>query len=438
MSDAALTLTGITRRVPRKPAHRGLSSALTQLAHVAGVSDGRVSNDGRAIVDRVDLTLHSGEIALLIGSPGCGKTSLLQIAAGSMPPTAGVVRVNGARESLIDPRCGWHSALTGRENLVLRGLATGLSAPESRRRVERIAHVIEIDGWLDRPVQDLPDAMLIRLAFGALAFLGAQVLLWDDVLEKRDPLFRQKCLALIPVLLREGKAILMATHDVGKAAEISPRTIWMEDGRVRADGATHGVLERYLEPCVSVGPLDPSGGSSAVSRLASVEILDRNGQPTTCIFPGDPITVAIELELTQRVELPYFLVSIAGAFGPIAAASMFHDGARPPFIDGRYRIACTFEHIVLAPQQRFTIRFAVYAADGATVIHPKQVIASFVTGGSAAGCGFFHTLADGRMLGGPPVLANYHWTMPGGIEKAWTSEAMAWGRTTRATIEEHR
>jgi hypothetical protein len=154
-------------------------------------------------------------------------------------------------------------------------------------------------------------------------------------------------------------------------------------------------------------------------------LLDTDGAPATCFFPGDPITIAIEVELTRRVDLPYFLVSLAGAFGPIAAASMFHDGFRPPFIEGRYRIECTFENLILAPRQRFTVRFALYAADATSILLPKQVIATFVTGGSAAGCGFFHELAEGRILGGPPVLADYTWRMPGGIEKAWTSDAMA-------------
>jgi ABC-type polysaccharide/polyol phosphate transport system ATPase subunit len=435
MSEPALTLTGITKRLPNEPARWGLSSRLTQLAYVAGLSPGAISNNGRAVIENVDLTLRSGEIALLVGPPGSGKTTLLRIAAGLMRSTAGVARVDGGSESLIDPKCGWHTALTGRENLVLRGLAAGLPVSESRLRCERIANFVEIDGALDRPVQHYSDVMLARLAFGALVFLGARVLIWDDVLERHDPLFRQKCLALIPTLLGEGKAILMATHDVGKAEEISPRAIWIEEGRVRADGATHEVLGRYLEPRVTIAALDPSGTSTGVSRLAAVALLDMHGQPATCYVPGDPIRVAIELELTRRVELPYFLVSIAGAFGPIAAASMFHDGWRPPFIDGRYRIECTFKNLVLAPKQRFTVRFALYAADGTTIVHPKQVIASFVTGGSAERCGFFHTLAEGRILGGPPVLADYSWSMPGGIEKAWTSETMASQRTTQRAVE---
>jgi hypothetical protein len=167
------------------------------------------------------------------------------------------------------------------------------------------------------------------------------------------------------------------------------------------------------------------GVFAGASRLAAVELLDEHGKPAICYFPGDPITVAIELELKERVESPYFLLSLAGAFGPIVAASMFHDGCRPAFIEGLYRIECTFAKLFLAPRQPFTIRFALYAADGVTIVHPKRVIASFVTGGSAAACGFFNEGAEGRILGAPPILADYCWKMPGGIEKAWTTATIA-------------
>ena len=163
------------------------------------------------------------------------------------------------------------------------------------------------------------------------------------------------------------------------------------------------------------------GGVAGAARLSAVELLDNDGEPATRYLPGDPIRVAIELDVAGRFETPYFLISIAGTFGPIAAASMFHDGFRPPYIEGRYRIECTFDNLVLAPRHHFTVRFALYAADGVTILYPKQVIASFVTGGSAADCGFQHELAGGRILGGPPVLADYSWRMPGGVERSWTS-----------------
>jgi hypothetical protein len=67
----------------------------------------------------------------------------------------------------------------------------------------------------------------------------------------------------------------------------------------------------------------------------------------------------------------------------------------------------------------------LYAADGTTILHPKRVIASFVTSGSASACGFYHERAEGRILGAPPVLANYRWRMPGGIDNAWTTAAIA-------------
>jgi ABC-type polysaccharide/polyol phosphate transport system ATPase subunit len=426
MTEPALVLTGIIKRFPDPPSCHGISSVLKELACAAGLAfPETLPKRGRSVIQSVDLTLSSGEIAILLGPPGCGKTSLLKIAAGLMRPTAGVVHVEGGSSSLIYPKCGLHTALTGRANIILRALMEGLPISEARARCAPIAQFAEIDDLFDRPVREYSEVILARLAFGAMAFLDARVLIWDDVLERCDPTFRQKCLALIPTLLREGKSILMATHDVGKTEEISPRAIWIEEGRVRMDGPSRDVLDRYLEARVKPAPIDPPGVFAGASRLAAVELLDEQGKPATCYLPGDPITVAVELELRRRVEQPYFLLSIAGAFGPIAAASMFHDGCRPASIEGMYRIECTFEKLFLAPRQHFTVRFALYAEDGTTILHPKRVIASFVTGGSAAACGFFHESAEGRILGAPPVLANYRWRMPGGIDKAWTTAAIA-------------
>jgi hypothetical protein len=204
----------------------------------------------------------------------------------------------------------------------------------------------------------------------------------------------------------------MATDDVGKAEEISPRAIWLDEGHVRADGPTRDVLGRFLEPRVSPGPLDPPGDVVG-ARLAAVQLLGEDGAPATAYFPGDPITVAVELELEHRVDLPYFLVSIAGEFGPIASANMFLDGQRPPFVEGRYGLECRFDGLVLAPGQTFTVRLALYAGDGATVVYSKRVIGSFVMGGSAAAAGFLHDKAEGRIRTTGPVLADYSWRLPG-------------------------
>ena len=421
MSSAALSLTAITKSVSDPQSSQGLSAALKDLFRAAGlVSPGALPAKARPVLQGVDLTLERGEIAILLGAPGSGKTALLKIAAGLTRPTDGVVHVEGRSSSLIYPGCGLHTGLTGRENVRLRALMEGLPRSEVKARCASIAKFAELADVFDRPVREYSEVTLARLAFGMMTFLDARVLLWDDVLERCDPTFRQKCLALIPSLLGDGKSILMATHDVGKAEEIGRRAVWIEAGRVRMDGACGDVLDRYLAPRIEPAPPDPPGVFAGPSRLAMVELLDEHGKPATCYFPGDPITVAVELELETRVELPYFLLSIAGEFGPVTAASMFHDGFRPAAIEGRYRIECTFETLVLAPRQCFTVRFALYARDGTTILHPKRVIASFVTGGSAAGCGFFHDKAEGRILGAPPVLVDYRWRMPGGIDRAWS------------------
>src|SRR4051794_2991122 len=134
MPEPALVMTGIVKRFPNEREGRGGSSALKQLAYVAGFGFRPEPKKGRAVIDDVNLTLSAGEIAILVGAPGCGKTSLLKIAAGLMRPSAGAVRVEGRSESLIDPRSGWHTALSAGDNLVLRAVAQGLSMSESRRR----------------------------------------------------------------------------------------------------------------------------------------------------------------------------------------------------------------------------------------------------------------------------------------------------------------
>ena len=111
MPKPALVLTGITKRFAKGPERHGISWKLKKLAHVAGLGPEPEPTNGRAVVDSVNLTLGSGEIAILVGAPGCGKTSLLKIAAGLMRPTAGVLRVEGGSESLIYPKAGWHTSL---------------------------------------------------------------------------------------------------------------------------------------------------------------------------------------------------------------------------------------------------------------------------------------------------------------------------------------
>lgn len=436
MSKPALSLTGIIKRSANSQHGHTFFSALKDALGVA--SRQALRREGPSILQNVDLALHFGEIAILLGAPGCGKTSLLKIGAGLLRPTAGVVRVEGKSSSLIYPGCGFHTALTGRENIILRALVEGVPLSEARARCAFIAQFAELGDLLDRPIREYPDVMLARLAFGAMAFLGARVLIWDDVLERWDPTFRQKCLALIPSLLGEGKAILMATDDVGKVEEISQRAIWIEEGRVRMDGAARDVLASYLKARVNTASTDPPGVFAGASRLATIELLDEHGKAATCYLPGESITIAVELELRERVERPYFLLSIAGAFGPIAAASMFHDGCRPDSVEGLYRIECTFDGLFLAPRQCFSVRFALYAADGTTILHPKRTVATFVTGGSAAGCGFFDERAEGRLLGAPPVLSNYRWRMPGGSDKTWTTTLCQKGTedTTRSEARE--
>src|SRR5262249_51467412 len=155
-----------------------------------------------------------------------------------------------------------------------------------------------------------------------------------------------------------------STSDVGKVEEISPRAAWIQAGRIRMDGPTASVVARYLEPNVSVLPMDRSAPGGASVRLAAVHLLDGRGDPATSYRPGDPIAVVWDLETDDAIELPYLQLGIASDSGPITAANMFVDGHRPRRLAGSARIECRFEAPSLAPRHQFMVRFAMYASDG--------------------------------------------------------------------------
>jgi ABC-type polysaccharide/polyol phosphate transport system ATPase subunit len=420
-SEAPLVLAGVTTGgIDSGPSRAGGARAvIADLVKACGLSStpsskrGGVRDERRAL-DGVDLTIEHGTSVVAIGADA-ETTALLRVVAGLAAPDAGTVRGHDRAAALVDPLGGWHTALTGRRNVVRRALLTGLPTADARARAEQVLEFAELHSLADVPVSAYTRAQQVRLGFSAIAGLCAPLLVWDDDLLDADPVFRAKCIALVADLRtqqsHDGRSTLVATTDMGKAELLGPRTIWLERGQIKRDGPTRDVLLEHCGPHVSLVPVDPPDTTDSTCRLASVALLDAAGRPVESYRPGEPITIAVELELTAAAPQPYFLLSIAGAHGPITEASMFLDGQRPASIEGRYRFECTFEQLVLAPRHRFTVRFAIYAHDQ-TVLYRKRVIASFMTAGSAADVGYTHDGAETRILASTPVVTRYSWRLP--------------------------
>lgn len=194
----------------------------------------------------VSFRLNQGDRLGLVGSNGAGKTTLLRMLAGIYEPVVGRVRVQGSLNALLDPNLGMNMDLTGRENIALRGLYNGLSRPAIRRLEEDVQAFAELADFIDLPVRIYSSGMVIRLGFALATAIRPQVLLMDEWFLAGDAAFMDKARVRLEHLVRGAEILVLSTHQTAIVQEWCTRVFWMDQGRIRDDGAPADVLPRYL------------------------------------------------------------------------------------------------------------------------------------------------------------------------------------------------
>ena len=211
----------------------------------------RIANDvrHRVVVEAlrdVSFYLSSGDRLGLIGTNGAGKTTLLRTLAGIYEPVIGSIRVNGSLNALIDPQLGMNPDMTGRENIMLRGLYNGLDRAAIRRLEEDVCDFAELDDFIELPVRIYSSGMVVRLGFALATAIRPQVLLMDEWFMAGDATFMEKARARLEDMVRGAEILVLSSHQEHVILEWCTRVIWMDQGRIRADGPTAEVLELYL------------------------------------------------------------------------------------------------------------------------------------------------------------------------------------------------
>jgi len=231
------------------PLYHGNARSLkrTMLSSVSGRMGSDAKN--RVVVQALrDVTfrLGSGDRLGLVGGNGAGKTTLLRTLAGIYEPVQGRVRVKGTLNALLDPNLGMNPDLTGRENIVLRGLYTGLDARAIARLEEDVRDFAELGDFIDLPVRIFSSGMVVRLGFALATAIRPQVLLMDEWFLAGDAAFMEKARARLEDMVRGADILILSSHLADVILDWCSRVIWMEQGRIVADGAPAEVLEQYL------------------------------------------------------------------------------------------------------------------------------------------------------------------------------------------------
>ncbi len=289
-------------------------------------------------LDDLNLAIRRGETVGLLGANGSGKSTFLQMVAGTMTPTRGRVEIGGRVAALLELGAGFNPDFTGRENALL---SIRLLAPDETDPAERMRWIedfAEIGHHIDHPVRTYSSGMFVRLAFAVVASVKPDVLLVDEALGVGDAAFQQKCFDYMRSRMA-GAARLVVSHDLAAIAAVCDRVCVLSGGRIVFDGDVGEGITEHLRRCHAaegvVGGLARSGPREI--DIEAVEILV-NGQTAKHARPGDAVCVKLTLNSSLATQRHCVLGLIwADRFGRwiVAENTMHHHGPAPVVPPGR-------------------------------------------------------------------------------------------------------
>lgn len=209
----------------------------------------RNNHEVRKVLNNINVQIKSGETVALIGVNGSGKSTLLKLMTKIIYPNEGEIEVKGKLTSMLELGAGFHPDFSGMENIYFNASIFGLSKKEIDNRLEDIIEFSELRDYIDNPVRTYSSGMYMRLAFSIAINVDADILLIDEILSVGDKHFQDKCFNKMQELKKEGKTIVLVTHDLGAAQRLCDRTIWLSNGHIRMDGNTKEVLDEYVKEC---------------------------------------------------------------------------------------------------------------------------------------------------------------------------------------------
>jgi teichoic acid transport system ATP-binding protein len=193
----------------------------------------------------VSFDVPHGQVLGIVGVNGAGKSTLMRTVAGILPPTSGRVEVEGRVSTLLALGVGFNRKLTGRENVILGGLAAGLTRDKLHAKYDEIAEFAELEEFMDMPMQTYSSGMYGRLAFSVAVNMDPDILLIDEALSVGDARFKRKSFDKMRELCGEDRTILLVSHALGSIEELCDSALWIHKGELRMWDDPVSVVEAY-------------------------------------------------------------------------------------------------------------------------------------------------------------------------------------------------
>lgn len=225
-----------------------LRSPAANLRRLRALSSFQSTDDTDVIwaLREVSFEVQTGEVLGIIGRNGAGKSTLLKVLSRITSPTSGRVELAGRVASLLEVGTGFHPELTGRENIYLNGTILGMRKTEVDAKLDEIIDFSGVGPFIDTPLKRYSSGMAVRLAFSVAAHLDAEILLVDEVLAVGDASFQRRCLGKLDRVSREGRTILLVSHQMAAIKKLCDRAIQIDAGTILRDGPTSLLVAEYL------------------------------------------------------------------------------------------------------------------------------------------------------------------------------------------------
>ena len=197
-------------------------------------------------VKNVSFKIKAGDRVGIVGHNGAGKSTLLKALCRVYESSDGQILVDGRVAPLLEIGAGFHPEFTGRENIYLNGSILGYSKQELKEIEPEVIDFAEIQEFIDTPVKYYSTGMYMRLAFSLATAMQPDILVLDEIFAGGDAAFMAKAKARMYGLIDKANIMIMVSHDHQLVKSLCNRVIWLDHGKLVADGAPEDVVNQYI------------------------------------------------------------------------------------------------------------------------------------------------------------------------------------------------
>lgn len=307
----------------------------------------------------IDFKVEQGDVVGIIGKNGAGKSTLLKLLSRVTTPTTGTIKARGRIASLLEVGTGFHSELTGRENIYMNGAILGMSKQEINRKLDEIVDFSGCERYIDTPVKRYSSGMMVRLGFAVAAHLDPEILVVDEVLAVGDAEFQKKAIGKMQDVSKgEGRTVLFVSHNMGSIRQLCTRGVVLDKGSVAFDGGVFEAVDYYLATNAFVQTathVDIEDWQHDKNRSMDAQLIMAEFVDDKAVFASDE-DIKLRVKVRSRVKIENCRVNIGiydtleAPIGSYSSDAFFKIGAgeeklleytikRPNLALGSYSIA---------------------------------------------------------------------------------------------------